>query len=277
MTIDQNAGADATQQGSPVRQAEDQGQGSAGFLTGKATGTPATPPLADGGTTDQQPPGWTAALTSEQKANTELMKDLATRFPKGAPDLVQNYVESKAKAGVTVPNEKATAEEWAAYRKAMGVPEKPTDYKLEKAKTPAGLEYPDARLDSLKDIVHRAGLTQTQANALFLWDQKARLTEALDIAKAVRATVEQVTTELKAEWKGDYDLRIGYMERGAQHYFEKYPGLADKLSRTGLANDKQVIQMFADIGRSITPGRFVEGGPQAPSKNPADVMYPQKP
>ncbi|MFH2073517.1 MAG: hypothetical protein ABIJ75_11780, partial [Actinomycetota bacterium] len=264
MAIDQNAGAGVTPPGSPAQPTEDSSQAAAGLLTGKTTGPPqSTPPLAASGTTDQQPPGWVAALTSEQRANTELIKELATRFPKGAPELVQHYVETKTKTGVSVPNEQATAEEWATYRKAMGVPEKPTDYKLEKGKAPAGLEYPDARVTSLKDAVHQAGLTQTQAEKLFLWDQKSRLTEALEAAQSARSTIEQVTGELKAEWKGDYQLRLGYMEKGAQYFFERYPGLADKFSRTGLANDAEVIKMFAEIGRMKSPSPFVEGRPSA--------------
>jgi hypothetical protein len=272
--IDQNADAGATTQGSPAPQAGDAGQGSAGFLTAKTTGTPATPPLAEGGATDQ-PPGWVAALTSEQKANTELVKELATRFPRGAPDLVAHYVETKAKTGVTVPNEKSTAEERAAYRKAIGVPDKPTDYKLEKGKAPAGFEYPDTRMAALAEAAHKAGLTQAQLSQLFLWDQKSRLSDAVEAAKQVKATVAQTEGELKSLWKGDYALQTGYMERAAQHYFEKFPGLADKLSRSGLANDMEFIRFFAELGRGMSPRPFVEGGAPTPTQNPADVMYPK--
>lgn len=271
MTIDQNAGAGATTEGAAgATHAEDPGQGPAGILTGKtAAGAPATPPLAEGGTTDGTPPGWTAALTAEQKADTELLKELAAKFPKGTPELVQHYVQSKAKSGVTVPNEKATDAERAAYRKAIGVPEKPTDYKLVPGKVPAGFEYPDALLTELRDVALKAELSQKQTETVFAFIQQSRLKEARMAAEAVKGTIEQTTQQLKTQWKGDYDLEIGYMERGAQHYFQKFPGLADKFSRTGLANDPEVIRMFADLGRRVGEHGFVEG--QAGGSNSAPV------
>jgi len=276
VTTDQTATATATPEGSQTEQTEGQTQEAAGILTAKATGTPATTPLATGGTADQLP-GWVAALTTEQKGNAELVKEIAARFPKGAPDLVKFYAESKAKPTLTVPNEKATPEERAAFRKAMGVPDKPTDYKLEKAQTPKGFEYPDARLESLRGLLHNMGATPEQAKQFFLWEQKQRLDDIIAGTKEFKATVEQSQAQLKAEWKGNYDLQMGYMERAASAAFKQFPGAADKLSRTGLANDPDIIRIFAYFGSKITDPTFKEGTPATQeTKSAAEVMYPNQ-
>lgn len=284
MVIDQNAGTTATETGSATTgQAEDTGQASGSTILTAKAGTPASDaakqptgtPSAEGGTPEL--PGWIAALTSDQRADANLMKELAEKFPKGAPQLVQDYVARKGKTVPAVPNEKASPEEWAAYRKAMGVPDKASDYKLEKGKAPKGLEYPDTMVESLRKVAHQAALTPEQAQKVFVWSQIARLEDMRRAATEVRATVEQTTEQLKNIWKGNYDLEMGYMERAAETVFKKYPNLADKFSRTGLGNDPEVLQMFAWLGRQWAPGRMIQGSPSsgAGEKSLAERIYPK--
>lgn len=240
------------------------------ILTGKATTAEATTPLADGGA-PKTPPAWVAQLPDDLKANERLHRYASIG------ELGKAYLEAERKLSesVRLPGKDATEEERAAYRKAAGIPDKPTDYKLEKAKVPAGFEYPEATEASLRELAHKAGLTQDQAAQIHRWHQLQRLTEAETAAKAVKATLEQTDAELRAELKGNYDLEMGYMQRGVQRYFT--PEIAELFTRTGLGNDKRIIRMFARIGRDTAEHPFVEGKP-APTerRDPAEVLYPNQ-
>lgn len=282
MTIDQNATAGATTTGSTATgHAEDAGQvAGGGILTAKAgaqapeaAAKTTDTPLADGGAAEL--PGWMAALTADQRADAALTKELAQKFPKGATQLVQAYVESKGRTVPAVPNDKATPEEWATYRKSIGVPEKPDGYKLERGKAPKGLEYPEAMTESLRKVAHLANLTQDQAQKVHLWAQIARLEDLKGAAQTVRQTIQETTDQLKTTWGGSFDVEMANMERGAQVAFQKFPGLADKFSRSGLANDVETIQLFAWLGKMVSPGRMISGSPAtgAEQKSLAERIY----
>ncbi|MFA4972532.1 MAG: hypothetical protein WC683_07945 [bacterium] len=250
--------------------AEAPGQGGS-ILTGKApTAEVTTPPLAEGGA-PKTPPAWVAQLPDDLKANERLHRYA------NLGELGKAYLEAERKLGesVRLPGKDATEEERAAYRKAAGVPDKPTDYKLDKAKAPAGFEYPAAMEASLRELAHKAGLTQEQAAQMHRWHQMQRLTEAETAAKTIKATLEQTDAELRAELRGNYDLEMGYMQRGVQRYFT--PDIADLFTRTGLGNDKRIIRMFAKIGRDTAEHAFVEGQATKPvPKDPAEVLYPNQ-
>jgi len=249
--------------------AEAPGQGGS-ILTGKATTAEATTPLADGGA-PKTPPAWVAQLPDDLKANERLHRYASIG------ELGKAYLEAERKLGesVRLPGKDATEEERAAYRKAAGVPDKPTDYKLEKAKAPAGFEYPEAMATSLRELAHKAGFTQDQLTAMHQWHQLQRLTEAETAAKAVKATLEQTEAELRTELRGNYDLEMAYMQRGVQRYFT--PEIADLFTRTGLGNDRRIIRMFAKIGRDTAEHAFVEGQPGKPAPaDPAKVLYPNQ-
>jgi len=227
-------------------------------VLGAATKAPAQP----------LPHAWMSGLTTEQKADAELVK-LLSRYERGIPDLSKAVAELEKKASrPAVPDEKASAEEWAAYRKAIGVPEKPTEYKLEKGPAPKGMEIPDGAEKALRETAHKLGLTQDQASALFKWYQIQRLQEFRDAVVEAKTTREKTEAELKAELKGNYNQEIAYMQRAVERYF-KDPrtkadlGLADLFSQSGLGNDKRVIRMFARIGRDMAEHGFVEGSAPA--------------
>lgn len=245
------------------------GQGGS-ILTGKTTTAEAITPLADGGA-PKTPPAWVAQLPDDLKANERLHRYASIG------ELGKAYLEAERKLGesVRLPGKDATEEERAAYRKAAGIPDKPTDYKLEKAKAPTGFDYPEAMEASLRELAHKVGLTQDQAAQIHRWHQLQRLTEVETAAKAVKATLEQTEAELRAELRGNYDLEMGYMQRGVQRYFT--PEIADLFTKTGLGNDKRIIRMFAKIGRDTAEHPFVEGKPALTQrKDPAQILYPKQ-
>ena len=210
------------------------------------------------GAASELPHAWMNGLTTEQKADADLIKSLS-KFERGIPDIVKSYAELEKKAGqaIVVPNEKATEEEKAAYRKAIGVPEKPEDYKLEPATLPEGLTVDEAMQKQFLQIVHAAGLNPNQVNAINQWYMKTIGEQIVDAQKVVKTTRAEAEAAITKKYGLDRDAAKGYMERAFARYAT--PSLAEKYIKTGLDNDPETIEMFINIGRDMGDHVFVDG------------------
>lgn len=182
-----------------------------------------TSPSADGAP-PKLPHAWMEGLTAEQKADAELVKTLS-KFEKGIPDFAKAYPELEKKLGqsVMVPNEKATPEEKARYLKAIGVPDKPEDYKLDKVELPDGIKLDDERMKVILAVAHKNSVPQAAINEIV----KTYLTGfAKDVGaalKLVKTTQEEATTALRAELKGDYDAAMKFKDRALVEAGKKDP------------------------------------------------------
>jgi hypothetical protein len=248
--------------------------------TTTATTTSTTPPLA-AGVTPALPQPWMSGLTSEQKANAELIKSLSS-FEKGIPDLVEFYAKAEVAKGkaIVVPSEGASKEELAAFRKAVGVPEKPDDYKLEEVKLPNG-ETLDPEWDkNLKALAHKINISQGQLNELHKW-YFADLAEAM---KFVKTSAQAAHAALRKEMGADYDAAMTCKARAVKRYLSE--AAATRFEKTGLGNDPEIIKMFAAIGKEMGDHVFAEGTrgekPEAgtfgtrTNDQLAKVLYPDK-
>ena len=226
------------------------------LLTG--AGETGTPPLADGGTSVIEPTGWLAALTKEQKANQELLKSLS-KFKRGVPDLVDSYAELERKQSnvLAVPNEKSTEEEKARYRKTIGVPEKPEDYKLEKVELPAGFDADEAMQGEFLKVAHGANLSTAQANAIHGWYMKTIGEQVKEAQVLVKTTTEEATAAVHKKHGVDSEAAITYMERGFKHFAT--PELAGLLKITGLGNHPEMVDLFIKAGKLVNETPFVDG------------------
>ena len=224
------------------------------LLTGKGEGTPALP----AGAPTELPHAWMNGMTTEQKADADLIKSVS-KFEKGIPDLVGSYaaLEKKLSQAVSVPNETATEEEKARYRKAIGVPEKSEDYKLGEISLPEGLAVDEAMQKDFLKIVHTAGLNVAQASGIYQWYMKTYGEQFAAAQKVVKTTQAEATTALRGELGADFDAAQTLKERS----FEKYgtPHVAKLFALSGIGNDPEVIKMFINIGKDTSDHRFVDG------------------
>lgn len=214
-------------------------------------------PLATG-TTPELPHAWMSALTTEQKADADLVKALS-KFPKGIPDLAPSYAQLEKKVGeaLTVPNEKATAEEWAAFYSKIGRPAKPEDYKLEQVQLPEGLKADTAKAQEFLKVAHELGLNNTQANSLYGWYMAGTGKEIVEAQKIVKISSVDAEKAMRQEFGAEYDSRQAYMQRGFQNFAT--PALSQLFSTSGLGNHPDVIRMFIKIGQLISEHPFVDG------------------
>lgn len=222
--------------------------------TGETTPAKGTAPASQESAPPSLPHGWMAGLTPEQKANADLIKRLST-FDKGIPDLVGYYASAETAKGsaITIPGEKATAEERAAFRKAIGVPEKPEDYKLDQVQISDPRAKPDeARMNELKALAHKLNVSNGQLNELQKW-----YFQSLDKdLRVVNTTMDECVATLKTRFGREYDAAMTYKKRALDRFGK--PGVVAIFNRSGLGNDPDINEMFVEIGKTMGDHVFAE-------------------
>lgn len=225
------------------------------LLTGEGEGT--NTPLAEG-TLPELPHAWMSGLTTEQKADADLIKSVS-KFEKGIPDLVRSYAELEKKQSqiISVPNETATEEEKARYRKAIGVPDKLEDYKLEKVELPEGLTIDEAMQKDYLKIVHTEGLNDAQVNAIHKWYMKTIGEQVVAAQKIVKTTKAEAVASLQKKYGADYDAGITYMERAFNEFATPHVQLL--FDKSGMSNEPAIIEMFIKMGKVMGDHKFADG------------------
>jgi len=251
------------------------------LLTGEGEGTTSLTESV----TLELPHAWMNGMTTEQKADADLIKAVS-KFEKGIPDLVRSYaeLEKKQSQAVSVPNEKATEEEKVRYRKAIGVPEKPEDYKLEKAELPEGLLIDEAMQKDFLQIVHTAELNDTQVNTIHQWYMKTIGEQFVNAQKIVKATEKETVDYLRQKHGVGYDAEMSYMERGFN--LIRTPHISVLLAKSGIGNDPEFIEKCIELGKRVKEHEFVDGSRgehletgtvgQRSDEEIAAVVYPPK-
>lgn len=160
--------------------------------------------------------------------------------------------EQKAQKGLTRPSDEASAEEWAAYREALGIPEGPDGYQFEVGE---GEELDEELTGWFREAAHEAGLSQEQAQRLLeKWNESNSPEAQAEKLKEGREKVEQT---LRDEWGKNFDANLNLafkaMEQFGDEDFRSY------LDETGMGNDPRMIKAMSQIGRSMLDDSFVSG------------------
>ena len=180
--------------------------------------------------------------------------------------------QQSQQAGFKVPAIGASAEEVAAFNKALGVPDTPAGYEVTLEQGLEGV----IDLDAFKGLAHEVGLSPGQAQALVtLASQKTQAQEA-EIAAQVEqqqaAQVEQTTSELKRAWGEAMTENL----RVANRALRTFGGaeLQDRLSEAGLLNDPVVIHAFYQAGQGLREDAAPGSGTGAGKPSAVDILYP---
>jgi hypothetical protein len=224
--------------------------------------------------------GWRAALPDEYKEH-EFVK------PHGKPgDFVKAALEIKAErdalntrleGSIVKPGEGAKPEEISAYRKALGVPESPTEYEFPKTE---GIEQDPKVIEWSRGIFHKFGIPKDAAAGIVQeWDafvhgmnaEQERLAGEEAVAK-----VKETDTALRAEWKADYDKNFEETKRGYAAFEKVVPGFSELLDSVKVAegvmlgNDPRMLKIFHAIGKAIGDDFSVPGNPGGEAKKTGD-------
>ena len=219
-------------------------------LTAPAPADTAAPEPTAPVTPAPTPASWRDSLPPELKDAPALGKY------QDVPSLAKGYVEAQAligRKGVVVPTDKDPPEVHAAYRAALGVPEKADGYTI---KPPEGLPPEAWSEESSKTFsgwAHELGLTPAQAQGLA--ERYAKLTggalQQQDSQKAeAKAATEAV---LRQEWGAAFGAKLAAADTALRTIGGEE--LAKYMQDSGLGNHPAMVRAWAKIGESIGEDR----------------------
>ncbi len=227
------------------------------------------------------PEDWRQRLAGDDKKALKALERLSdpTAVWKKAREL-----ETKLSSGEyrRVPPKDATDEDLAAYRKEIGLPEKPEDYEIS---LPDGVVMGAADkpvFDSFKGIAHQANMTPDQLNAAANWyfQQQREQAEAQDDYDAeFRKTAED---ELREEWGNDYRRNVnaissvfaaapeGVKERLLSGRIPVYDKDGNTVGMAPLGNDPAVVRWLSSLALELNPASTIMPGTHANSMQSID-------
>lgn len=175
-----------------------------------------------------------------------------------------------AEKGVFPPDDKSTPEEIAAYRKAIGVPDKPEDYKM--ADIPPELKeyYADPLIVEANGELNKAHLTQKQYDIVMALDRK-RLELSRKALVDSEAQQEQAAEKTINEQFGqNKEVMVHLNQQGFREITKNWPqekreSLHNELNNTVLGKSRPLMfEFLAGVGELCKEGSAsdVEGQAQ---------------
>lgn len=174
---------------------------------------------------------------------------------------------------VVIPGEDAPAEEVAAFRAKMGVPEKVDDY-MSVIKVPEG--QPDTFAKEAATWFHEAGIPPKQAAQLVEKWNASMSAGATAQAEQARVQADQEFGQVVSAWGREADANLELGKRAASQFIpakdaaERQAILGKLESAIGT---KAMLEMFANIGRNLGEHRMATSGdPGGLGVSPAEAQ-----
>ncbi len=188
---------------------------------------------------------WRAQLPDDLKENEEMKKYNTLG------DLGKAHIQaiSGMKGMVRVPGKDAKPEDLQAFRKAVGVPEKPDAYQFDAKQLPEGVKIDDDMVSWFRTVAHKADLNPDQAKILYNSFYDRTVGGIVAQTKALAEGKKKLEDDLKRELGDKYNESIAHARKVV---FEIAPeGLAKYLEDTGLGNHPLMTKLFIKVGSMI--------------------------
>lgn len=232
-----------------------------------AAQAPATAPAAPAAPPAATPP---AAPADPWSGLDDAAKGLVqAKGWKGLPDVFASYRELEQAQltpngrKIVLPEKPDDAEGWGKIYDRLGRPAKPDAYKFE------GYEPPtDGSLDRVagfREVFHKAGLTQAQAEALYKADLEMFDTATKQFEERFQASATAEMESLRGTWgaAADENLIAGRMLTSLLGWDE--PTL-EKIERA--IGTKPMVEALVKVGRMLGEGKPVPGGSESRGSEP---------
>ncbi len=213
--------------------------GGGSTLTGGTGGAGGTPPA--GGAAD-----WRSSLPEDLRAHPALtdIKDVG--------GLAKSFVHAQSMIGadkIVMPKPDASPAEMADFYNKLGRPGTADGYKFSET-TIEGVPKDEATQKWARDIFHKHGLTQKQADGLYQ-DYIAKVGSDLKAMNESLATQrEQSLEQLRGEWKGnEFDVNVQLAQRAVKTFGSEE--LVKYLNESGEGDNPLLIKLFANIGKQL--------------------------
>lgn len=212
------------------------------------SGTPAPAPLPAPGS------DWRSSLPDELKAekSLETFKDI--------PSLAKSYVEAQKMIGgsVRIPKEDAKPEEWDAFYKKLGRPDKVEDYNIAKpAEMPEGVVWNDDLTKWFTQTAHSTGLSKGQVQKIMKSWNDMELTKT----HAAQKEMGQRLSKIQEQWGDEFDGRVELGVRGIERLLPKEEAVEFKalMDTTGMGNHPLVLKYAYLVGKMLQEDGYIIG------------------
>lgn len=194
-------------------------------------------------------------------------------------------LKGKLEGMVKVPGEKATPEEVTEFRKAIGVPEKPDGYKIERPeKMPEGMVYNEVLENKFKEISHQLNLTPSQVAGLYKMYSDYDMGLHNEVLKSIDENRGKAVDTLKNIWKGDaYKENTEKAVRSFYKFVEAsnppealggIAGIKTWVEQNGIGDDPVMVWFFSKTFELIGDDKFIKGSPAGAGGDVLDKMFP---
>lgn len=155
---------------------------------------------------------------------------------------------------IAIPNEASSEAEWDSFYTAGGRPKAATEYDLSRPEELPEEHYNQELATAAQELFHKIGLSQSQADALFEFNNNNVMSQLTKNSQDAEAMTAELTNGLYADWGNAYEQKkhLGNVavERGTDGNEEFKERIAQKFG-----NDPDFIRFAANLG-----GKFAEAG-----------------
>ena len=206
------------------------------------------------------PDDWRQRLSDKDEKELKQLERYASPAEvwKKARELEKKVSAGELKASVPFP-EKGTPEEQTAWRKEMGIPEKPEAYDLTLAN---GVVIGDEDKPLVDEFLKFAHSKHTPPDAVkatlewFLGDYREGIQEKAAEAKAQKK--QQAEDALRKEWGNDYRPNMTAIDNLLAANVSSNPELAQRI-KASIEIEPEFAKLWANIARQINPVTTLTG------------------
>lgn len=180
---------------------------------------------------------------------------------KDVDSLVKSYIHQQPLIGgekLPKPNDKWTPDQWDAFHKELGRPDKPDEYGISEELTEKfkdKVTFDENVIGEFRQKFHELGLTKAQGEKI--------LNDYLEFDGARTLAAAEAQAQETEKALAEYKLQVG--ERGynqaiesAQRVLSEFgdPSFYAYLEKSGAGNSPEMIQFLAKISASFAEGKF---------------------
>lgn len=222
------------------------------------------PHSGEGGTPPSESIGdWRSAIAEPD------LRRVADKFT-SPRDVVKSYAALQSRLGRSVvkPGPDASAEEMAAYRRQLGVPDDPADYRLSLPEDLPDSLQPDANAEALHQdfaaAMHEAGASNAVVQKALDWyyGTLGQTVEQQERTGAERRA--EAEASLRHEWGGDHDRNLTFAQRAVRDFGDDdFVSMLETQEVAGmkLGDHPTFVRAFAAIGRRMGEDLPLSGEP----------------
>lgn len=163
---------------------------------------------------------------------------------------------------IKVPDETASDEDKAKFRKALGIPDKPDGYKVT---APEGVTMTDADNELLKVVMplaHANGVPEKAFDGFVGAFMKLSRDMQTQAVEGIKKFGEDAEAQLKKDWGRDFDANLTLANRTAEVLGADFKKLLNETPMVGsgmLGDHPVIVKVLANLGRQMDESSMTIG------------------